>query len=607
LSEKLATLQTKIDAGKNQIAGKKILLQLEQHLAKTERYKIDIQQFTQLLFEQLKGVEQAKEKVAYTREIVVLQRQSQALTTYKSTLKPGEPCPVCGSTEHPALVHWQPPSDGSIQRAKLEVEQAEAALVTAQQTVQRTEQSLAQKKGQLAIVSDQITALSEDLKAKYKREEVEEWPTPEVLTTHLNQQLVEQESLRALINRLSSSEAARTILTEARKKEALLRQQLASDQQRAQLLQKAIAQLEAAHADLKQQLQLLLGGLSVAQAREKMKIAEQKCRQQLAEVQEQMQVARTRLDNNQAQLAAAQQQWEQEHTAVERLRAQIEMQARDLGYSTLADAQRAWLPAERERELRQRFTRFDQQFHSLEEQLKRQNEKIDELRSLVNDLPSAAEIKLQIAETEAALNQHNQAIGGINEQLKTDANNRKKAGQLTDQLPLLQAESKRWARLNELIGQANGDKFSRFAQGLTLARLVQLANHQLRALSGRYRIDREVGKDLSLVIIDTYQADNRRPTMTLSGGESFLISLALALGLSDLAGGNTQIKSLFIDEGFGTLDSNALDIVVSTLENLQASGKTIGLISHVPALRERIHHQIILEPQGDGFSRLRVE
>ena len=93
---------------------------------------------------------------------------------------------------------------------------------------------------------------------------------------------------------------------------------------------------------------------------------------------------------------------------------------------------------------------------------------------------------------------------------------------------------------------------------------------------------------------------------TLSGGESFLVSLALALGLSDLAGRNTLIRSLFIDEGFGTLDEATLDMAITTLENLQASGKTIGIISHVPALKERITTQVRVNKQGNGYSQVEV-
>ncbi len=164
----------------------------------------------------------------------------------------------------------------------------------------------------------------------------------------------------------------------------------------------------------------------------------------------------------------------------------------------------------------------------------------------------------------------------------------------------------RWGKLNELIGQADGKKFRIFAQGLTLKKLVRLANIHLSNLNDRYFIHKPDDQLLDLEIIDTFQADNCRSMLSLSGGESFLVSLALALGLSDLAGHKAQIKSLFIDEGFGSLDENSLDLALSTLENLRSSGKTIGLISHVNTLKERIGTQIQVIKSGNGLSQIQI-
>ena len=138
-----------------------------------------------------------------------------------------------------------------------------------------------------------------------------------------------------------------------------------------------------------------------------------------------------------------------------------------------------------------------------------------------------------------------------------------------------------------------------------------MGTHHLETINPRYRMayaapppgDKE---ELELEIVDTYMNDNRRLISTLSGGESFLISLALALGLSDLASGQLAIQSLFIDEGFGTLDGKTLDQAMVTLEQLRAQGKTIGIISHVPQLRERIVCQIRVKPHGNGFSRIEL-
>ncbi len=159
--------------------------------------------------------------------------------------------------------------------------------------------------------------------------------------------------------------------------------------------------------------------------------------------------------------------------------------------------------------------------------------------------------------------------------------------------------------LHALIGSASGDKFRRFAQGLTLDNLIYLANIQLDKLHGRYLLKRKDKAGLMLAVIDTWQGDVERNTKTLSGGESFLVSLALALALSDLVSHKTSIDSLFLDEGFGTLDTETLDIALDALDNLNALGKTIGVISHIEAMKERIPTQLkVIKKSGLGVSEL---
>jgi exonuclease SbcC len=167
-------------------------------------------------------------------------------------------------------------------------------------------------------------------------------------------------------------------------------------------------------------------------------------------------------------------------------------------------------------------------------------------------------------------------------------------------------EFDRWEKLNYLIGSADGKKFRRYAQGLTLDYLIQLANSHLLKLNDRYVLQRRKDQELSIEVIDTFQADVTRPTNTLSGGETFLVSLALALGLSELAGRNTTIDSLFLDEGFGSLDAETLETALAALDSLHASGKTIGIISHIEALKERIPVQIHVQKLSGGVSSLNI-
>ncbi len=165
----------------------------------------------------------------------------------------------------------------------------------------------------------------------------------------------------------------------------------------------------------------------------------------------------------------------------------------------------------------------------------------------------------------------------------------------------------KWESLNGWIGGENGMRFKRYAQGITLRRLLQVANpHLARMTRDRYEMVWDpASPELVPEMIDREQGDVRRAASNLSGGETFLVSLALALGLSNMASGRLQVDSLFLDEGFGTLDEDALDTALETLAGLQRQGKLIGIISHVPAIKERIRTQIQIQPQAGGRSILR--
>ncbi|MBL3539037.1 AAA family ATPase [Aminivibrio sp.] len=163
-------------------------------------------------------------------------------------------------------------------------------------------------------------------------------------------------------------------------------------------------------------------------------------------------------------------------------------------------------------------------------------------------------------------------------------------------------EYRRWDCLHELIGSADGKKYRNFAQGLTFDMMISQANRQLQKMSDRYLLVRDREQPLELNVVDGYQAGEIRSTKNLSGGESFIVSLALALGLSSMASRNVRVDSLFLDEGFGTLDEEALDTALETLAGLQQDGKLIGVISHVPALKERISARIEVVPRTGGRS-----
>jgi exonuclease SbcC len=218
---------------------------------------------------------------------------------------------------------------------------------------------------------------------------------------------------------------------------------------------------------------------------------------------------------------------------------------------------------------------------------------------------SGAQLTEQLHSLQGQSKNLSERQGELRAQLQGDQQRRQSVQALLGKISLKQADYDLWQQLNSLIGSADGAKYRKFAQGLTLDHLVYLANQQLQRLHGRYQLARRSSGELELEVLDTWQGDVARDCKTLSGGESFLVSLALALALSDLVSHKTSIDSLFLDEGFGTLDGETLEVALDALDALNASGKMIGVISHVEALKERIPVQLkVHKSVGLGYSAL---
>ena len=207
---------------------------------------------------------------------------------------------------------------------------------------------------------------------------------------------------------------------------------------------------------------------------------------------------------------------------------------------------------------------------------------------------------------EVILSRYTQEKTELAFRLRTQTENKAKVSGLQEELNVRRTESERWAKLNELAGSADGAKFRRIAQGYTLDILLNYANVQLRELTRRYRLER-VPETLALQVIDRDMCDEVRTVHSLSGGESFLVSLALALGLSSLSSNRMRVESLFIDEGFGSLDAETLRVAMDALESLRTQGRKIGVISHVQEMTERIPVRVRVSRVGNGKSVVRIE
>lgn len=208
-----------------------------------------------------------------------------------------------------------------------------------------------------------------------------------------------------------------------------------------------------------------------------------------------------------------------------------------------------------------------------------------------------------IKELDALSEAKGREAGAIALMLRQDAELRSAQASLIQEAQRKKEEYDRWERLRVLLGDATGKKFREIAQSYVLASLIHSANYYMHGLSDRYTL-KVVPGTFVIMLEDAYQGYTSRSAATISGGESFLVSLSLALALSDI-GGRLAVDTLFIDEGFGTLSGEPLRKAVDTLRSLHAaSGRHVGIISHVEELRERIPVQIRLSRSSDSSSSI---
>lgn len=398
-------------------------------------------------------------------------------------------------------------------------------------------------------------------------------------------------------------------------------------QQQLQLQQQALVHLQGSASQVKERLQILkdeaaeltenlnalraerfrlLGNTPVAAAKEQWQTAEKQARQNLAEAQELFAQTQQLIAATNAKMQALQQQQQTLQARVNSLQLQLQQGVQQAGFETVEDVEAALLPAERAEHLQQQKRQWENlgiELRTLQQQLLQSRQTLQQQPQPELNLAMLQAELQQLLSTQGELHQQ---LGILQRRLAEDAEKREAYADKAKARAIQQATWARWENLNRIIGSATGEKFRSFAQGLTLQHLSALANRHLAVFNPRYRLEKRPGDNLDLEVADSWQADVARPISTLSGGETFLVSLSLALGLSDLASHKVQIRSLFIDEGFGTLDAETLDTAMDALENLRESGKSIGVISHVEAMKERIQTQIQVIRTSGGNSRIVV-
>ena len=293
---------------------------------------------------------------------------------------------------------------------------------------------------------------------------------------------------------------------------------------------------------------------------------------------------------------------------LEELNEKLKIELKNNDFENIETLQNALLPKEQRDELFLKCKKIEDDFKKYQTLKNDTIAKLLEHAKEIKSEKSLEEIQTEFSEVKTKSDTLQLSIGEIQAVLKRDEEDRAKNKEKILELEKKQESFKVWVKLNEMIGSADGNKFAKFAQGITLDQLINLANNHLSVLSSRYELQRssEQKQLLEIEVCDSFQGDVIRPVSTLSGGESFIVSLSLALGLSELASQKIAIDSLFLDEGFGTLDEDSLETALNALNLLQSSGKMVGVISHVEALKERIPLQIKVMPKGDGTSTINI-
>ncbi len=384
-----------------------------------------------------------------------------------------------------------------------------------------------------------------------------------------------------------------------------LQQQNRLDQQKACAAR--LAELEARELACRQSLRDSLGEQASAAAwQQQLENTIQTARQQQTDIDRQLNEARvelTRLASEQQNCAGRRDELLAEHKTLGEELAAWRAAHPDLDDATLT--QLLQLDDSLLAEARERLRANTELLARSRERLDGCTQRLAAHQAGQPDAPDGENLKRQYAEQEINCNAAEQRSAETRAALLDDDRRCNQSQALLQQIAEATSESQRWGRIAALIGSSDGGAFRKIAQAYNLDLLVQHANVQLRQLARRYRLKRG-GSPLGLLVMDTEMGDELRSVHSLSGGETFLVSLALALGLASMASSKLKIESLFIDEGFGSLDPESLQIAMDALDSLQAQGRKVAVISHVAEMHERIPVQIQVQRQGNGQSGLRI-
>ncbi len=575
LKEKLTSIEILKDIKHNYEHISTIESKAKTNILDLKKHKADIIKLKPLIEKCEKLDSSLKENILLLRKQKEDALKIAKLESLRSDLTEGDPCPLCGSLEHPYSEHAPDATENSIDKQinnsieKAQINNKELELHQKEYTSTNTTIEL--------LIASQKTNEQELAQLKQKNDQaIASLSIPEK---------IERESLDAfIITKTKEVEVTEKALDAIQ--EVQINKDLIESYQN-------LAEITKSYQKLNLERREKFDGEDVSVVANK--------------IQKDFETNQTLITAKNADIKTFSESLLRNQKLASQIESEIKPKLSQIGFSSISEVSDNILSEKKLNSITSRRDQLNHEKSSIETEIKNLKEEQNKLKAEDNKPTIALDTLNTFIKDQSIIKDNNlKRKGELTALLQRDEEDQKQIQAKQKQIQKLTQEYHKWSLLKDMIGDATGNSFSNFAQGLTLKNLLVYANNRLTNLSDRYLLDMP-GNDDALVIVDQYQGNTTRSVNTLSGGESFLVSLSLALSLSDMASKNTAIESLFIDEGFGTLDQDTLESAMTTLEKLQSdSQKTVGIISHVEALKERIHVQIQLNKNAQGYSSIQI-
>jgi exonuclease SbcC len=497
------------------------------------------------------------------------------LEHFRNQLVAGEPCPLCGALDHPYQEHIKESILSEIDEA---MEETGILLNNQQEQLQKYQHDLSEAKTSVSIVKSRLEEIKQNLEQdrvelKKRKEQFlggNAGPDEE-LEQNATALQVDLESKERQIEAIENLQIAQTLLD----------------------IFSELNEVAIRYKETKGVRQALYSGTNI---KDKCNALRRDFVQSSTTISKLSEI----IEKKRNDLHAAEERCKKLNEHFKEVLNNLGLDTIEQMKSFLLSSEKAKSLADKKIRLRDEKIKYTAELDQLKAELHAVKNKDDQKEVTIEEIIN------QLHEKKKVRDALNASVGELKSKIKFDQENRLAQGARQKKIAVLEEDLKKWSLLNKMIGSSKGDRFANFAQELTLNNLLVYANRRLKDLTDRYVFYMpKVGGTLG--VVDIYQGNTERSVTTLSGGEIFILSLALALSLSDMASKNIALESLFIDEGFGTLDQETLDIAMTTLEKLQSeSKKTVGIISHVEALKERINVQVRLEKNAQGYSKIKI-